>query len=314
MTAWGIIGDGKWGLGLARRLHRTGHTVSVGGLVSRRKGIPKGIIHTTDIRGLLESHERLIIALPIGEVETLLQKSEVSLGPQQRVMSTARGLTPTTHLRSTEAIRALTAVRQLAVLAGAADARSLSDKSPVALVVGSAFPSWSAEIQNALWSNSLRIYTNQDIAGVELSNVAASVVGVALGVARAMNVGPAAEATALTRALAEMNRVVSGLGGQVGTAYGLAGLGVLGEMVYGGQGPSFLAGSSLAAGGYRAGEFAEVRESSRTLSARVGRQRIHAPLVEAVEAMFAGKLTAKAALAGLMERPVGSETELLIKS
>ena len=89
--------------------------------------------------------------------------------------------------------------RQLAVLAGAADAQALATDSPVALVVGSAFPSWAEEIQEALWSSSLRIYTNEDMIGVELANVVAAVVGVALSVARSLGVGAAAEATALTQ-------------------------------------------------------------------------------------------------------------------
>lgn len=308
VSAWGIIGDGPWGLALSARLAQNGHQVTVGGLVRKRKGIPRGVKHTVQLDKLLSDHERLILALPIDQVENFLETYCTHLGPRQRIMSTARGLTPSTHLRATEAIRAQSAVRQLAVLAGAAGARALLDKAPVALVVGSPFSSWSAEVQKALWSHSLRIYTNDDIAGVELANVAASVVGVALGVARAIDVGAAAEATALTRALAEMNRVVGGLGGRDATAYGLAGLGVLGEMLYAGQGASFRAGRSLVDGTFDASHFREVRESTRTLAARVTRHRINAPLVMAVEAMFSGKLTAQNALARLMERPVGAET------
>ena len=104
-----------------------------------------------------------------------------------------------------------------------------------------------------------------------------------------------------------MNRVVGGLGGRDATAYGLAGLGVLGEMFIG-QGASFRAGRSLVEGTFETEHFREVRESTRTLAARVTRQRINAPLVMAVEAMFSGRLTAQNALTSLMERPVGAET------
>jgi glycerol-3-phosphate dehydrogenase (NAD(P)+) len=309
MSDWGIVGDGPWGLALARRLQAGGHRVTVAGLEKKRRGVPRGVVHTTDLKTVLTDHERLIFSVPIGEFEGLLQHAALQLRPAQRIMSTARGLTPKSHLRGTEAIARITAVRQLAVLAGAADADALSSGSPVALVVGSAFPSWSQEVQNALWSQSLRVYTNADMIGVELANVVASVVGVALGVARAMGVGSAAEATALTRALSEMNRVVSSLGGLQGTAYGLAGLGVLGEMVYDGSGHSFRAGQCLAEGRMlQADEFAEVQESARTLAARVSRHHIHAPLVTVVQAMFAGKVTAKTALNSLMERPVGAES------
>ena len=308
MSQWGIIGDGNWGMALARRLLKNGHEVIIAGLEKRKRGIPKGAQHSTELGTVLSAAERLIFAVPIGVFEHMLRDAAPHLRSDHRVVSTARGLTPETHLRATEAIRNMTAVRQIAVLAGAADAEALARASPIALVVGTAFPSWSSEIQEALGSRSLRVYANQDLVGVELSNVAAAVVGVALGVAHAMKVGPAAEATALTRALAEMDRVVSGLGGLPGTANGLAGLGVLGEMIYDAQGASYRAGGALASEDLEAAvTYAEVRESARTLSNRIGRERIRAPLVGAVEEMFGGKLTAKDALTNLMERPVGLE-------
>ena len=132
--------------------------------------------------------------------------------------------------------------------------------------------------------------------------------GVARGVARAMSVGPAAEATALTRALAEMDRLVGGLGGRQGTAYGLAGLGVLGEMAYEGKGNSFKAGTALAKGSLsEAHSFFEVREATRTLAARVSLEHLRAPLVDAVASMMEAGTTPIEALADLMHRPVGPE-------
>ena len=309
MSLWGIVGDGGWGMALARRLNANGHQVTVAGLKKRKKGIPRGVRYTTDTPQLLQDSERIVMAVPIHDFEQTIQSIAAELRPVHRVMTTSRGLTPSTHLRGTEVISQMCSSRQLAVLAGAADAQALATDSPVALVVGSAFPSWAEEIQEALWSSSLRIYTNEDMIGVELANVVAAVVGVALSVARSLGVGAAAEATALTRALAEMNRVVGALGGTPGTAFGLAGLGVLGEMVYAGQGSSFQAGARLACGApINDTDFEDVREATRTLVARVRKQRIHAPLVEAVHQMFLGQLTAQEALARLMERPVGAES------
>ena len=309
MSHWGIVGDGKWGMALARRLKANGHSVTVAGLEARtKKGVPRGVKHTVDSAQVLQNSERIILAVSIRDFASTIKAIAPHLRPVHRLMSTARGLTPTTHLRGTEVIGQFCSARQMAVLAGAADAGSLANDSPVALVVGSAFPSWAADIQEALWSHSLRVYTNEDMVGVELANVVAAVVGVALSVARSLKVGPAAEATALTRALAEMNRVVSGLGGTEGTAFGLAGLGVLGEMVYAGQGASFNAGSRLAKGeSTDEPEFFDVREATRTLIGRIRRHHIHAPLVEAVHHMFIGQLTADEALTQLMERPVGAE-------
>ena len=271
---WGIIGDGQWGLALARRLVRNHHSVIMAGL-NHMKRPPKDVVHTTRIAEVLNATERLIITVPIGELEAMLVDAGPHLRGDHRAVTTSRGLTPQSHLRGTEAVTQQTAIRQLAVLAGAADAKALKKAAPVALVVGTAFPSWAQEIQDALTSKSLRIYTNTDLVGVELANVVATVVGVALGVAREMSIGPAAEATALTRALAEMDRVITGLGGRSGTAYGLAGLGVLGEMLFDGTGAAMEAGYALARGEREeALRFNEVRESAHTLASRVENHRI----------------------------------------
>ena len=202
-----------------------------------------------------------------------------------------------------------TAVKQIAVLAGAADPEALRRKQPVALVVGSAYPTWAAEIQDALTSKSTRIYTTADPIGVELANTLASTLAVALGAARTVGLGPATEATALTRATAEMDRLARGLGGRPNTAYGLAGLGVLTTLVFEARGDAFEAGAAIAQGDLDAARaHGELVEAARTLSARARSQRLRAPLVDAVCALFSGRIDAATALSTLMSRASRTET------
>ncbi len=308
MSVWGVVGDGAWGRALAERLVRNGHDVRMVGLARRGKGLPRGVTYTHDGAKVLQACERLVVALPPSALEPALVSMAPHLQGNHRIVTTARGLTPETHLRATEAMGALTAVRQLAVLAGAADAEALSANKPVALVVGSAFPSWAGELQAALGSASLRVYSNPDTIGVELANAAAAVFGVAMGAARAAQVGPATESTALTRALAEMDRLVQGLGGRANTAFGLAGLGVLAEIVLDGTGAAFQAGIALARGDVEAARSqAEVREIARTFAARAERHNLHAPMVRTVDALFAGVLDAQEAMTALMSGSSGKE-------
>ncbi len=303
MNAWVVVGDGQWGRALARRLKATNNQVTLVGEAGSGTRKPKGIALTRELGPALAAAERVLVAVPIGALEELLRAAAPHLRGDHRLVTTCRGLTPDSHLRGIEAVRALTAVRQVAVVAGAADADTLRKKSPVALVVGSPFALWAEEIRDGLRSASLRVYTNPDLVGVELSNILAAVIGVALGAARSLSVGPAAEAMALTRALAEMDRVVKELGGRAGTAYGLAGLGVLSELLFAGNGVPLRAGAALAKGQVaEAAEHRELRQAARTLSARAARHRLRAPLLEMVEGMFAGRVTAEAALAELMTR------------
>ncbi|MCB9544279.1 MAG: NAD(P)-binding domain-containing protein [Myxococcales bacterium] len=308
MSAWAVIGDGPWGDALARRLAAADHTVLlVGDKASRRKQ-PAGIEHGTDAAAALAGAERVILALSADTLDDRLAALARHLQGNHRFATITPGLTPS-GARPGEAIVAATAVRQVAVIAGAASAEAVRKGQPAALVVGSAFTTWAEELQAALASDRLRVYTERDHAGVELANALAAVLGVALGAARALGVGAATEATALTRAVAEMDRLVTGLGGNAGTAYGLAGLGVLTELVFAADGDSFRAGALLAAGD-AAGACAahpDLAGLAERLGARARRHRLRAPLVDTVAALFAGALPAGAALAGLMARSVRAE-------
>lgn len=306
--SWVVVGDGPWGRALARRLARGGAAPLLVGTQRIGARVPKGVVHTTDLSAALDGTERVILAVPVARLEALLAEAAPRLRGDHRVLTAIRGLTPKTHLRPAEAVAALTAVRQIAVLAGAADPEALRQKTPAALVVGSAFPTWATEVQQALMAPSLRIYTNSDPIGVELASLMALVLGVALGIARAMAVGPATEATALTRAVAEMDRVVRGMGGRANTAYGLAGLGVITELAFDGGREPFRVGAALARGEVElAGGAFELRSAARALAARAARQRIAAPMVTAIDALFDGHLRADEAMRGLMTRSASAE-------
>lgn len=296
MSVWAVIGGDGWGEVLAERLGEAGHAVKAATASGKRA-----------LREALAAAERLVVTSAPAHLEATLEAMTPHLQGNHRIVTTARGLTPETHLRASEAVYRLTCVRQVAVLAGAAKPEDLRRGDAVALVVGSAFPVWAAEVQEAFGSGSLRVYTNPDLVGVELANALAAILGVAMGAARAHGVGAATEATALTRAVAEMERLVAGLGGRPGTAYGLAGLGVLSTLVFEGGGEACRAGRALARG-ESVEEFAELADAARTLAARAGQKRLRAPMVGAVAAMFSGKLSAAAALEALMSREARAET------
>lgn len=305
--SWLVVGDGGWGRALARKLAQSAET-RLWGPQKIGARTPKGVEHTIELADALDRTERVVLAVPVEHLEGLLGDAAPRLRGDHRVLTAIRGLTPRTHLRPAEAVALRTAVRQIAVLAGGADADALRDQAPAALVVGSAFSSFAAEIQAALTTPSLRVYTNPDPIGVELASLMATVLATALGIARAMKVGAATEATALTRALAEMDRVVRGLGGRANTAYGLAGLGVLTELAFDADNLPFETGAALAGGDLeRAAEARELRAAAHALAARAARHHIRAPMVTAIDALFDGHLEAAEALRGLMGRAVGEE-------
>jgi|JI10StandDraft_1071094.scaffolds.fasta_scaffold33113_3 glycerol-3-phosphate dehydrogenase (NAD(P)+) len=286
MSTWTLIGDGPWAQALTHRLAAGGHQIT----------------------GPDTLAERIIIAVSAEALESTLRALAPRLQGNHRILTRVPGLTPDGH-RPGEAVLTLTPVRQVAVLAGGATPETIRDAKPAAVVVASAFPAWASEIQAAFAHETLRIYTETDHAGVELAAALADVLGVALGVARAVMVGPATEATALTRAVAEMDRLVTALGGRAGTAHGLAGLGMLAELAFAGGGESFQAGALLVQGKHAEAlaRHPDLAHLAQRISERAARQRLRAPLVDTVAALFSGRLPVKEALAGLMARVMRSE-------
>jgi glycerol-3-phosphate dehydrogenase (NAD(P)+) len=300
------VADNDWGGALARRLATGGAAVTLVGDRPSRKKRPKGVEYTDALPSALAGAERVVVADDVDAIEARLRTMAPHLQGNHRLLTCARGLTPTTHLRASEAVLELTAVRQVAVLAGAVTPRSISKGQAGALVVGSAFPSWSAEIQGVLASDALRVYTNLDRVGVELANAISAVLGVALGAARGLKVGASIEATALTRGAAEMDRLVTGFGGKAGTAFGLAGLGVLAEAAFSGSGDAIEAGVALAKGEDLA-DFGALKDLAQRLAARAGTRKLRAPMVQAVAALMTGKLPVDMMFQMLMTRASRAE-------
>ncbi len=309
-----VWGDGPWGRALSRRLASGGANVALIGLRTSNRKLPRGIVHSTDLASALGSCERVLVALPVTALEAALTDAARHFEGHHRVVLTSRGLTSRglssaeVPQRASEVLMQRTCVRQFAVLAGASDATTLDQGRAASLVVASAFPSWSQELQAALAGPTLRVYTSVDPIGVELSNAIAVVLAVALGVAHARDATSATRATALTRAVAEMDRLVRRFGGTAGTAFGLAGLGVLSTLVFDASGPPFDAGSALCRGDLlEAQAQTELRAAAAALSARARIAGVSAPLVDTVHELFEGRQSADEALTMLMSRAARSE-------
>ena len=95
LSRWGIIGDGRWGRALGKRLYHNGADVMMAGLLPRKRAL-KGIDYTT-LASLLTSCERIVISVPIDALESMLVSAGPHLRGDHRILTTTRGLTPKTH-------------------------------------------------------------------------------------------------------------------------------------------------------------------------------------------------------------------------
>lgn len=119
------------------------------------------------------------------------------------------------------------AVPGLGVLSGPSFAREVAQGLPVALTIASREPEVASLAIQALHGHSARIYTSQDVVGVEVGGALKNVMAIACGISDGLGLGTNARAALITRGLAEMQRLGLALGGQAATFSGLTGLGDL---------------------------------------------------------------------------------------
>jgi glycerol-3-phosphate dehydrogenase (NAD(P)+) len=211
------------------------------------------------------------------------------------------------------AAQALGAEQPLAVLSGPSFAREVALGLPTAVVVAADDPDVAHRLQGVLASRRLRIYTNPDPVGVQVSGAIKNVMAIAVGAADGLGLGTNARAALITRGLTEVTRLVIALGGQPGTASGLAGLGDLVLTCTGDLSRNLGVGRRLGlgerledvlAGSRSVAEGVRTARSARDLARRAG---VEMPIVEEVYRMLYEDGSPEDGLARLLSRPLGSE-------
>jgi glycerol-3-phosphate dehydrogenase (NAD(P)+) len=192
-------------------------------------------------------------------------------------------------------------------LSGPSFAGEVARGLPAALTVagGSDF---CAHVTQALHGDALRIYSTQDVIGVEVGGAVKNVMAIGTGIADALGLGHNARAALITRGLAETTRLGVALGGRAATFTGLTGLGDLILTCTGSQSRNRRVGLALGRGtGLQQaladlGHVAEGVWSAPATSARAREAGVDMPITEAVCAVLDGRFSPRAALDALLAR------------
>jgi glycerol-3-phosphate dehydrogenase (NAD(P)+) len=242
-----IIGAGAWGTAFAIHLSRLNHTVT---LVPRRfeqalaiastrenadylPGIklPLSIQIGHELTPVLMEAEVIILACPSQALRETCERVMANLGLATQlklVVSLTKGLELGTHLRPCEVITAVLPQVAAGSLTGPTNAAEVAKGKPAAMVLAATTDdAFLAEVQAALSGPTLRVYTGDDVAGVEFGGCLKNVYAIAAGCSDGLKLGDNTKAALLTRALAEMVRVGVALGAKTETFYGLGGFGDL---------------------------------------------------------------------------------------
>ncbi|MFT3783092.1 MAG: NAD(P)H-dependent glycerol-3-phosphate dehydrogenase [Nibricoccus sp.] len=329
-----VIGAGAWGTAFAVHLSRLGHTVT---LVPRRFeqavalstthenteylpgiALPQSLQIGHELAPVLMEADVVMLACPAQALrETCLRvRDSLGLATQLKlVVSLAKGLELGSHLRPTEVISAVLPRYAAAALTGPTNAAEVARGKPSAMTLAAIrLDQFISAAQAALSGPTLRVYTSDDVAGVEFGGCLKNVYAIAAGCCDGLTLGDNSKAALLTRALAEMVRVGQALGARPETFYGLSGFGDLVATCHGGwsrnrefgqrigEGRSvaeLLAGRKTVVEGYKTTEsFAELCVA----------RGIDAPILLEMRAMLLGEKSPADVLTSLMTRELKRET------
>ena len=239
-----IIGDGGWGTTLAILLSKKGHNLSLWGafapycayLDKKRVNsrflpkilIPKDIKITHDLKIALTGKELIIFAVPSQYMREVLKRVKKAGYPRNAVyLNVTKGLEIGTLKRMSEVIKSELGHIKLGVLSGPTIAHEVAAGIPTTAVVSSSDYKIRSYLQNIFMAERFRVYTNDDIIGVELGGSLKNVIAIACGISDGLGFGSNTKAAILSRGLAEISKLGHAMGANAGTFSGLSGLGDL---------------------------------------------------------------------------------------
>lgn len=239
-----VVGAGSWGTALANLLADNGRPVrlwardpSLAEAMRERRENPRylpgfalreSVDPTSDLAWAVEGADLVVSAVPSHGVREVLGRAGPRIEAEAIVVSASKGIENETLRRMSEVLEeVLSDRRRTAVLSGPSFAVEVSRGVPTAVTVASADERVAEEVREAFAAPRFRVYTSDDVVGVELGGAVKNVIAIATGIADGLDYGHNARAALITRGLAEISRLGMAAGGERLTFMGLAGLGDL---------------------------------------------------------------------------------------
>lgn len=188
--------------------------------------IPPSVVLTSDIDAIAGA-DLLITAIPTVHLRPTLERIAAAIPAGRPVLSLTKGVELATFLRPSQIIEQVLGSRPLGALSGPSHAEEVGRGLPTSVVVASADFELTRWVQQRFSTDRFRVYTNQDIVGVELAGALKNIIGIAAGISDGLGFGDNTKSALLTRGLVEIARFGVALGGEAQTFWGLAGIGDL---------------------------------------------------------------------------------------
>ena len=327
-----VIGAGAWGTALADLLARNGHPVtlwayepdvaaSINEAHENRRflaGAPlaSGVRATTDLRDAIDGAALVCLATPSQVLRSILRSATPHLARGAIVCVASKGIEAETLALMGDVVAEEAAGHPVVALSGPSFASEVVARQPTAIVAASDDEAASASVQEAFSNTRFRVYTHDDIIGVELGGSLKNVMAVAAGIVEGVGLGFNSRAALITRGLAEMTRLGSALGARPATFAGLAGMGDLVLTCTGSLSRNRAVGVAVGQGATLAKALAgketiaEGVTTTRSAHALATREGVEMPIVATVHRILFDGHPARHAVIDLMSRELRAEQDV----
>lgn len=188
--------------------------------------LPKNIIATSNIKEALKN-KYVINAIPTQKIRTMLENNYHFFNKDSIIINLSKGIEVSTNKRISSIFKEFLPENKFVALSGPSHAEEVIQSVPTSIVAASDDPIIAKEVQDMMISSSLRIYTNNDLIGVEYGGAVKNVLALGIGILDGLNIGDNTKAAMMTRGIHEMTRFCMEMGGSRNTLYGLTGIGDL---------------------------------------------------------------------------------------
>ncbi|MBE6053214.1 MAG: NAD(P)H-dependent glycerol-3-phosphate dehydrogenase [Clostridium sartagoforme] len=243
MSNVAFLGGGSFGTALGILLANKGHKVSiydrdkavVNDINNNRKNdkyikdleIPKNVNVYNDLDYALKDVKYLVLAVPSHVIRSASKSVKDKIDKDVIVISIAKGIEEGTNLRLSEVIEEELPNNKVVILSGPSHAEEVAFDIPTTVVVASKYANATSEVQDLFITSNFRVYTNDDLIGVEVGGAVKNIIALAAGVCDGIGYGDNSKAALMTRGMAEIVRIGTKLGGKPETFLGLTGIGDL---------------------------------------------------------------------------------------
>ncbi|QFF98697.1 NAD(P)H-dependent glycerol-3-phosphate dehydrogenase [Psychrobacillus glaciei] len=329
-----VLGAGSWGTALAMVLannnhdcllwsHREDQAIEIDIDHTNKRYLPNIVLPsnlnaTSDFERAIDHATTIILAVPTKAIREVCQQMRVHLKEKKLFVHVSKGIEPNSLKRISEMIEEelpSNLVEAIVVLSGPSHAEEVVLHHPTTITAACEKLEAAKKVQDLFMNNSFRVYTNDDVIGVEIGAALKNVIGLAAGIVDGLGYGDNAKAALITRGLAEISRLGISLGAKAYTFSGLTGMGDLIATCTSVHSRNWKAGNLLGKGATLENVLDEVGmvvEGVRTTQAAyqlAQKQQVSMPITEALYSVLFEHVNPKEAVDILMIRTKKHELE-----